>query len=71
MVFMGRVVKVLVGRVGKIVIIIYKWIYFMVQLFGGGVKVVFGQNKFKNMVFIVDEVFMIGDFVLQLDGSVL
>lgn len=66
----GRAAKVLASRSGKTATTIHKRIYFTASSPGGGVKVVLGQNKFKNTVFIVDEASMIGDFSLQQDGGV-
>jgi exodeoxyribonuclease V len=66
----GRAAKVLALRSGELATTIHKRIYFTNAGVDGSTRVDLAPNKAKNVVFIVDEASMIGDFSLQADGSV-
>lgn len=66
----GRAAKVLSLRSKMPATTIHKRIYFTASGPDGGVKLQLAPNKSKNVVFIIDEASMIGDYSLQSDGSV-
>jgi exodeoxyribonuclease-5 len=66
----GRAAKVLSLRADAPATTIHKRIYFAGPNADGAIRVSLAPNKSKNVIFIVDEASMIGDFSLQADGSV-
>lgn len=66
----GRAAKVLSLRANAPATTIHKRIYFAGPNADGAIRVNLAPNKSKNVLFIIDEASMIGDFSLQPDGSV-
>lgn len=66
----GRAAKVLSSKSGKQVLTIHKKIYRKCVMAGGRVQLELAPNLHKNMVFIVDEASMIGEYSMSSDGGI-
>jgi len=66
----GRAAKVLSSKSGKQVLTIHKKIYRKRVMAGGRVQLELAPNLHKNMVFIVDEASMIGEYSMSSDGGI-
>ena len=66
----GRAAKVLSSKSGKQVLTIHKKIYRKRVMAGGRLQLELAPNLHKNMVFIVDEASMIGEYSMSSDGGI-
>lgn len=66
----GRAAKVLAGRAKMTASTIHKRIYFIGSGPDGSMRMQLAPNKGKDLIFIVDEASMIGDYSVNSDGGV-